>query len=59
MTVKDGFKLGIGIFLAQLFLGIVALAISLPVLYVVGSTVKDKATGYLLGAPTQGMEDGK
>lgn len=53
MTIKDGFKFGVGLILAQLVLGIVALALTIPTLYLIGTTVKEKATSYMLGLPTE------
>lgn len=48
MTIKDGFKLGLGIFLAQVVVGLFITALTLPILYFIGSTVKDAGTAALL-----------
>lgn len=48
MTVRDGFKLGVGLILAQFVAGVLVFALSIPVLYFVGSSLKDKAVQALL-----------
>lgn len=50
--IKDGFKLGIGFLLAQLVLGVIVFALSLSGLYLIGSSVKDKAVSVLLNTPS-------
>jgi hypothetical protein len=54
MTIKDGFKLGLGFIFAQIVVSAVVVALSLPVLYVIGATVKDKVTSTILGLPSDG-----
>lgn len=56
MTIKDGFKFGIGLILAQLVLGILTLTLSLTVLYLIGSNVKAKAAEVLLNSAMQSGE---
>jgi Na+-translocating ferredoxin:NAD+ oxidoreductase RnfE subunit len=48
MTVKDGFKLGIGIALSQLLLGAIVLVLSFGALATVGVYAKQKAVQMLL-----------
>jgi hypothetical protein len=53
MTIKDGFKFGVGLILAQLLLAILTLALALPTLYLIGSTVKQKVVESLLNTATE------
>jgi hypothetical protein len=53
MTIKDGFKFGIGLILAQFLLAVLTLALALPTLYLIGSTVKEKVVSSLLSTATE------
>jgi len=50
MTIKDGFKLGIGLALAQLFIIVLVTVLSIPILYVVGTTVKTAVINSLINS---------
>lgn len=48
MTIKDGFKLGLGFLLAQLLVGGIVLALSFGTLATIGAFVKEKAISAVL-----------
>lgn len=53
MTIRDGFKLGLGLALAQFVIALTLLVVSIPVLYVIGSQVKDAAQQLLINGVTK------
>jgi hypothetical protein len=53
MTIKDGFRFGLGLILAQILLGIAVVSLSIPTLYLVGEAVKTKVTETMLGGSSK------